>query len=191
MTDDDLRPGEWPDLSDKLLHRRLRRLAERRLWGNAHHADDVVSRAIVRWAGMDPRKSPAARLEQVIASEVSSLMRSETRLKRRELRSSIDRSGGPPSSGNREPSLLGPSLAESISRQRRPITAADVAILELLYEGHTISDIAETLGISRYAVLRCRELWRQIATAADPVPSGRSARRVERQADPDDRTDPH
>jgi hypothetical protein len=163
MRGDQLTPGEWPDLSDRELQRRLRDLARLRLGAAGQHADDVVSRAIIRWARMHPGTTSAARLEKVIASEVSSLMRSELRLKRRERRAALDRTSPTLVAQHQDWGELRLSLDQSIRRRQIPPSATDGAILEMLYEGHTITAIAATLGISRYAVTSCRERWRRIA----------------------------
>ena len=68
MTRDSFRPGEWPRLTAK-DYRDLVRLAERRLVGYEHLAEDVVSRTLIKWASISTEKRGVARIEQVIKTE--------------------------------------------------------------------------------------------------------------------------
>jgi tetrahydromethanopterin S-methyltransferase subunit A len=82
MTRKEYTPEEWPDVRGD--YQRLVGLARRRLVGFEHHAEDVVTRAVMKWATIPAAKKPVARIEQVIKTEAYSVIRSERRLKERE-----------------------------------------------------------------------------------------------------------
>ena len=164
MTTPDHIPGQWPELTDD-EYRRLVRLAKRRLVGHHHHAEDVVSRAIIRWRDLPAAKQGVARIEQIIKSEAYSLLRSEHRSRLREQKSIHDRSSpGNDAHGNDigELGLVRQMLADACRQQHFTPTVADIEVIELLFAGYRIADIVRVTGLSRYEVKRSRERWRRI-----------------------------
>ena len=161
MTWKDQIPGQFPDISKREEYQRLVALARRRLVGFEHHAEDVVSLAMMKWARISAERAGIARLEQVIKSEAYSMIRSERRAKERETRVFDDRSS--PLGGSTRPHtdqdmvLLRRALAETIASSGLVVTVQDLEVLELLMAGLSISDVVRRTGISRYQVKRSRE----------------------------------
>jgi len=159
-------PGQFPDITQREEYQRLVALARRRLVGFEHHAEDVVSLAMMKWARISADRAGIARLEQVIKSEAYSMIRSERRAKERDTRAYVDRSS--PIGGATRPHtdqdmvLLRRALAETIASSGMVIRAQDLEVLELLMAGLSISDIVRRTGISRYQVKSSRETLRNL-----------------------------
>jgi DNA-directed RNA polymerase specialized sigma24 family protein len=148
---------------------RLVQLAKRRLAGIEHGAEDVVSRAVVRWASLPPRTWPVARLEQVIKSEAASWRRTEHRLAARQLRA------------GRDPTLRTPMLvpyyldvdlivlrrilATASEKQGGAMATRDVEILDLLLAGYSQQEIAKLANCSRDTVRRSRTRWQLVLSS--------------------------
>ena len=158
-------PGRWPDLSEYGTYERLVKLARRRLVGCEHHAEDVVSRALMKWHTISPDKRGVARIEQVIKTEAYSVLRSEHRLRERETRFVRDPVCPSPAITQRddhEICLLRRAMAETCKRHDITITTAEVEILELLFGGRTPSAVVRLTGLSRYEVRKARRKWQHI-----------------------------
>ncbi len=168
-------PGAWLDISAPGLYPRLVKLARRHLVGYEHFAEDVVSRALMKWTTISADKAAVARLEQVIKSEAHSMRRSEERLKNREARAGYDRSAMTPVTyGHPELNLLRRALVETCRRERIPITSADIEVLELLYAGFTLAETTRLTGLARHDVKGSRRKWRLVLklTKVDPLVEG-------------------
>ncbi len=163
------RPGEWMALSDQ-QYERLVRLARRRLVGWELHAEDVVSRALLRWQAM-PRDLPRARIETLIRSEAYSVLRSEKRRSEREHRASNDRATAfnhlahQLVAGDALPTIK-LDIARACRQSGIPISALDLEVLELLFAGYTVADATRAMALPRHVVKRSRERWRQILSIA-------------------------
>jgi hypothetical protein len=59
-----------------------------------------------------------------------------------------------------ELAVLRAVLAETCKRERIPITAVDLEVLELLLAGYDLAATAEAMGLSRSEVKRSRNRWR-------------------------------
>ncbi len=164
-------PGKWPDLSEPQEYRRLVALARRRLIGHEHHAEDVVSRAVIRWYAMSAEKNGVAQIEQVIKSEAYSLLRSERRARNRDTASLTDRGLG---RGDGDRAMIDPdivvlrrAIAHYCVANGIVLGASDVEVLELLFAGYSMAEIMRTTNLSRYEVKSSRALWRRILRAID------------------------
>ena len=161
-------PGEWLDISDRGEYQRLVRLARRRLVGHEHHAEDVVSRAVIKWSTISPEKQSVARIEQVIKSEAFSVLRSEDRSRHRETRVVHDRASGVGGRGqgfgDPELCLLRRALAETCKRESIPITTVDVEVIEALFAGCNVTTIARLMGLTRHEVRRSKRRWQSVVT---------------------------
>jgi hypothetical protein len=178
MYDEHYVPGEWPDISIPGTYRRLVQLARKRLHGSEHHADDVVSRALIKWIGIPADKAGTARIEQVIRSEAYSLLRSESRLHERERRAADDRLPAITDVGDDEDLglvMLRRAMNGALARHDIQIATDDLAILDLLWAGETVAGVAAQLGLSRYAVRQSRERWRRVVRLADEIRLGWAA----------------
>lgn len=161
------RSGEWPRLGPE-EYRRLVRLAKRRLAGNDHLAEDVVQRAMIKWTTI-PVDHPQARIEQVVKSEATSVLRSELRARERDTRATLDPSLAP-SRGAQNPSQrdlheLRIALAQTAVSKSIPITSDDLEVLELLFAGWPMTDTVRLTGLSRSRVRRSKSTWKRIAAA--------------------------
>lgn len=166
-------PGEWLDLSEPGEYQRLLRLARRRLVGHEHHAEDVVSRAVVKWRSIPAHMLGVARIEQVIKSEAYSVLRSEQRWRARDTRFVGDPSLHPSwASGatDHELSILRRTLAETCKQHRISITDLDVEVLELLFAGLAISAVVRVTGMPRHRIRQSRDKWKRVLTKADIGP---------------------
>ncbi len=156
-------PNPWPDLSRAGEYQRLVWLARRRLVGNEHHAEDVVSRAAIKWSRLPPAQRAVGHLEQVIKSEAYSLLRSEGRSRRREQTVADDPVRRPSSSTDTtDLRLLRVAIADTCRRQGITLTRRDVQFFELLVAGQTLAEAERTLGTSRYEIRKMRDTWRRI-----------------------------
>ena len=166
MTAQDLRPGEWPDISAPGVYQRLVGLARRRLVGYEGHAEDVVSRVLVKWSSLSTTKRSVARIEQVVKTEAYSLLRSERRLRDRELRAVADPavSAAVQSHGERarEVALLRLALAETCRREKIHLAPLDIEIFELLLAGFSLTGAAQATGSTMHEVRRSRDRWRHV-----------------------------
>lgn len=156
----------WPDIGGPSEYRRLVWLARRRLIGHEHHAEDVVSRALIKWSGLPDRQRAAGHLEQVIKTEAHSLLRSEQRSRSREQRVSGDRSQPPEGSdGCRRDidlRLLRNAIAETCKTHGISLTARDVEFIELLLAGLNLTQTQHAMEASRYEVRKLRHKWQRI-----------------------------
>jgi DNA-directed RNA polymerase specialized sigma24 family protein len=169
MAGQEMRPGEWPDISVSGAYQRLVALAKRRLAGYESHAEDVVSRVLVKWQSLSTEKQSVARIEQVIKSEAYSLLRSEQRLKDREVRAVADpaASSGALAANERahDVGMLRMALAETCRRSGIPMSIVDVEVLEMLLAGYNLAETAQATGLSIYEVKRSRARWRFVCTS--------------------------
>lgn len=158
-------PGEFPDIS-RAEYQRFVALAKRRLVGFEHHAEDVVSQALVKWTRISASRRGVARLEQVIKSEAYSFIRSERRYRDRDTRVFADRSS--PVAGSSLPHndndvvLLRLALAETSERAGIAITTDDVEVFELLIAGYSLSEIVRETGLSRHSVKSSRRKLQEL-----------------------------
>ena len=172
MTEQERKPGQWPDISEPGVYKRLVGLAKRRLVGYESHAEDVVSRVLIKWSTIPHEKASVARIEQVVKTEAFSFLRSETRAKERDTRvardptSAIGRSSIHGQTGH-ELGLLRAALAETCKREKIPISTTDIEVIELLFAGHNLSSIARSMGISIYEVKKSRERWRVVCSLTE------------------------
>ena len=177
-------PGKFPDISRRGDYARLVALAKRRLVGLEHHAEDVVSLALMKWARISADRRGVARIEQVIKTEAYSFIRSERRSRERETRAHADRSlptdGSARPHSEHEAMLLRRSLVETSRRAGVPITATDIEVLELLLVGFSPSDIVRRTDLTRHRVRASRRKWQDLLrrTMAEPEPSRSSAPKV-------------
>jgi hypothetical protein len=156
-------PEEWPDVRGD--YERLVALARRRLVGFEHHAEDVVTRALMKWAKIPAHKKPVARIEQVIKTEAYSLIRSEQRLHDREQKVARDptlRSGNAGTADEIDRRLLRRAIVQECKNHQVTVTASDVEVLELLFAGYSLSAIVNHSGLSRHEVKKSRAKWRTI-----------------------------
>jgi len=171
MAEMEHRPGEWPDISRRGEYQRLVKLAKRRLVGHEHHAEDVVSRALIKWSMIPSGKASVARIEQVIKSEASSVLRTELRSRQRDTRAVHDPALPTGSTCSRseghELRLLRRAAAEVCKREDIHLTTADVEVFELLLIGHSLADVARVTLLSRHQVRRSQRKWRRILTKLD------------------------
>jgi DNA-directed RNA polymerase specialized sigma24 family protein len=175
MTDNDeleaqewLQPGHWPSELARTDLPRLVALARRRLVGHEHHAEDVVSRSLIKWARIPESKRGVARIEQVIKSEAYSLLRSIQRARARDTSIALHPAGNSdPDDGARSLALLRQAMAETCKRHRIPVTDADVELLELLVAGLTQEQAARAMGIPRHEVRRSRATWQRVLRLTD------------------------
>ncbi|MDH3682677.1 MAG: hypothetical protein OEV40_22320 [Acidimicrobiia bacterium] len=181
MTWKDQIPGEFPDISKREEYQRLVALAKRRLVGFEHHAEDVVSQAMMKWARISTDRRGVARLEQVIKSEAYSFIRSERRARDRDSRVYADRSS--PIAGHARPHtdqdtvLMRRALAETCRQEGISLNARDIEVLELLLAGFSLSDIVRRTGFTRHQVKSSRRKWQDILrkTLAEPAAERRPA----------------
>lgn len=170
MSDEyEYQPGRWPDLSVPRRYEHLVALARRRLVGHEHHAEDAVSRALIRWAQLSPDLSPVARLERVIASEANSILRSESRLRCREERSARDRALPSRTSGDAgevDRILISIVIGQSLAGSKSTEADAEVRILDNLHAGLSVADICRRHNYSRYYVNQIRRRWRVLLRPA-------------------------
>ena len=167
-------PGEFPELTRR-EYQRLVALAKRRLVGREHHADDVVSLAILKWVRISPARRRVARIEQVIKSEAYSLIRSERRARERDTRAVGDRSSplGGSARAHTDQDLAELRLALSTAGRQTGIelSAEDIEVFELINAGYNLSEIVRKTGLSRHTVrssrLRLQHLIR--ATLNEPT----------------------
>lgn len=156
-------PNHWPDLGRPGEYQRLVWLARRRLIGHEHHAEDVVSRAAIKWSRLPPAQRAVGHIEQVIKSEAFSFLRSEGRSRRRERTVAEDRSRQPyGSSDATELRLLRTAIAETCRRHRITLTRRDVRFFELLVAGQTLAEAERTMQTSRYEIRKMRDTWRRV-----------------------------
>jgi hypothetical protein len=159
-------PNSWPDVAGRGVYARLVALARRRLVGYEHLAEDVVSRSMVRWTAISPDRLAVARIEQVIKSEAYSVLRSEKRARNREARVSGDPAnpvlGTASRPGAEELVELRVAIAETCRRENIGIAEHDVEVLELLFAGHTMSEVVRLTGLARHTVKQSRRTWQQV-----------------------------
>ncbi len=168
--------GTWINL-DPSQYRRLVAIARRCLVGHEHHAEDAVSRAVVRWLSIPGARQSVARIEQVVKSEAHSILRSERRTKAREERYERDRSRArcaDSASSSFEERALRASLRRVAAANRITLTPFDARVLDLLLAGCSAADAGRRLGVGRHRVRQSRDKWRRV---------------VELSADADRRTD--
>lgn len=154
-------PGTWVRLSPT-AYRRLVRLAKFKLGGSQASAEDVVSRAIIRWRSIDPQKRGVARIEQVVKSEAASLSRSEWRRRSRESLYSTDRSRSPWAPTEIHMSLLLQDLEHVADTVGIAISESDRQLLEVLIDGVPMTHAANSLGLTRHQARRSRDQWRLV-----------------------------
>lgn len=156
----------FPDILKRGEYQRLVALARRRLVGLEHHAEDVVSQAMIKWANIRPERRAVARIEQIIKTEAFSLIRSERRWRNRDTRATGDPTN--PIAGNsrtftdQEVVVFRQTIAEAIKRTEVPVTRQDLEVLELLMAGFSLSDIVRRTGMTRYQVRRSQGRWKVI-----------------------------
>ncbi|MGF1597203.1 MAG: hypothetical protein ACFCVK_09780 [Acidimicrobiales bacterium] len=171
MTGQEHLPGRWIDISSAEEYSRLLRLARRRLVGKEHHAEDVVQRALMKWAAIPTHKRGVARIEQVIKSEAYSWLRSEKRATARDTAVHTDPSS--PMAGDRfgtvddERIVLMRAIVETCRRHGITVRRSDVEILELLMAGYSLSDIVRETGLSRHEVRSSRRMWKDVIGRMD------------------------
>ena len=175
---DPLQPGQWPSNLSHDDYRRLVLLAERRLVGYQQHAEDVVSRALMKWAKISPEKAGVAHIEQVIKTEAYSVLRSLSRSRVRDTGHALHQSGdGDPAAEERNYVLLRQAMAETCIHHRITITTVDTELLELLLAGLTQEQTRRVMGLPRHQVRRSRAIWQRVVqlmeleTLADERPS--------------------
>lgn len=159
------RVGEWPDLSNAADYRRQVDLARRRLIGYGHHAEDAVSRAVLRWLRIPADRSDVARLEQLVKSEAATIRRSDDRAHGRERRRAGDRALTHRVSSEwreLETRLLRQALLDTAQRIGLVITDVDEAVLDLVFDGFRLAEAGRELGLTRYEVRRAQERWRVV-----------------------------
>ncbi|MGI9614219.1 MAG: hypothetical protein ACR2QO_15010 [Acidimicrobiales bacterium] len=176
--ENELQPGQFPERFD---YARLVSLAKRRLGGLEHHAEDVVSLALMKWARISTDRRGVARIEQVIKTEAYSFIRSERRARDRDTRAVNDR--GLVIGGTERPHsdydivVLREALAETIRKTGATVTAVDLEVFELLVAGCSPSDIVRRTDLTRHQVRRSRLAWQELLrrTLAEPAPTRSSA----------------
>ena len=169
------RPGQWPKVS-RAEYERYRRLAMWRLRGSGaeHLVDDVVSRAMIRWAALPEDTVSSARIEQVIKSEVYSALRSEKRLKGREQRAATDRSAkrstASPQATDHDMMLIRYSIVQTCNRCHLGLSTKEIEVFELLVAGLSLAEISRLTHLKRHQLRKIRGVWRRILTEvlADP-----------------------
>jgi hypothetical protein len=155
-------PGEWPAGFVAHDYRRLVAIARRWLHGHDHLAEDVVSRAMIRWQRTSPTVQ-RARIEMLIRSEAATVLRSEYRRKGREMRMSRDRSSPFSRLVHRDEELsLRRIVADHCRRQEITLTTLDIEVFELLLSGASLAETARILGLQRYEAKVIRLRWRRI-----------------------------
>jgi hypothetical protein len=139
------------------------------LVGSEHHAEDVVSRALIKWTQISPEKRGVARIEQVIKSEAYSVLRSEIRRREREARATRDPTlvARDRSRAQRDLCDLRRALGETVKRHAITITSTDVEVLELLFAGLSLSTVVKITGLNRYHVRRSRATWQRVLDLTD------------------------
>lgn len=162
----DLGGKNWPDLTTPGMYGRLVWLAKRRLVGHEHHAEDVVSRALIKWSGLPSPQREVGRIEQVIKSEAFSLLRSEERARERERRAAADRSRGMSDAvadtTSADLRLLREAIAQTCKREGIDLSGRDVEFVELILAGLRLSEAQRTMNASRHEVRKLRDKWRRI-----------------------------
>lgn len=160
-------PGVWPEISEQDEYERLVRLARRRLVGYEHHAEDVVSRALIKWASIPSHKRSVARIEQVLKTEAYSLLRAEHRARERDTRVASDPSlrskVATQTQGDVDYRLLRQALAEACRQERVRLSTIDVQVIEMVFAGFNLAEIERSLGVPRHEVRRSRNKWRRLA----------------------------
>ena len=161
-------PGEWPNLAVPRSYQRLVALARRRMVGHELHAEDAVSRAVIRWARLSSDLQTVARLEQVVASEANSIVRSEGRRRDREERSARDPTLHPSlvTRDSEEQVVVAIVIGQSMRRSTAPFTDLELLILDLLRAGLTTAEICRRHNLSRYYVGQVRRQWRLVLRPA-------------------------
>ncbi|MEM8925742.1 MAG: hypothetical protein AAGD35_19745 [Actinomycetota bacterium] len=153
----------WPDLEEAGAYQRLVRLARYRLRGHEHHAEDVVSRAVLKWRHLPADQRAVGRLEQVVKSEAFSFLRSEQRAKERDTRVTSDRSiSGASAAAAADLRELRRAIAQTCQRHEIELTALDVEFFEQIVAGFSMADVARNCGANRYEVRKVRDKWRRI-----------------------------
>ncbi len=151
------RPGDY----DRLL-----RLARRRLIGFEHFADDVVSRALIKWSGLPDDQRRNGFIEQVIKTEAYSMLRSEDRRANRQHRSAEDPAiGRRPQAeveADRRQVELRMAVAQTCRRLDVRLGPLDLEVFELILAGMNLADVERSLGVSRYQIRKSRKLWQRI-----------------------------
>ena len=160
--------GTWIELDDDGEHKRLLRIAASYLRGAEHHAEDVVTRALMKWRTIPADRQPVARLEQVMKSEARSLLRSERRAQDRERRWAADRAlTSNPDEIDRHLELW--ELTDSLIATARSVAVEidqdDLVILDLMLQGMRVADICRCTTLTRYQVRRSRAKWQTCALA--------------------------
>lgn len=159
-------PGTWLDV-DEASYQRLVRLARRRLVGYEHLAEDVVSRAAIKWSRLPVESQGRARIETVIRSEAYSMVRAEARLRRREARAASDRALGVAGDGSDlDMTTVRLAVVDAGPGGSTGLSALDVEVFELLVAGYTVADVERLLGVPRHRVKRSRERLRVVVSAA-------------------------
>ncbi len=150
-------------------------LAKRRLVGFEHHAEDVVSLAMMKWARIAPNRGTVARIEQVIKTEAYSFLRSEQRARDRDTKAFGDRAlpiaGTARPHSDQETVLLRRALAETCRRERAAIRARDIEVLELLLAGFSLSEVVRRTGFTRHQVRTSQKVWQDLLrkTISEPT----------------------
>ena len=170
MNDSQTPPGQWHEF-DRNEYKRLLSLARYRLGQNYHHlADDVVMRTLIKWRQLSPESKARARIEQVIKTEALSVIRSERRLKAREIRAGEDRalapSQRPSDSTDRNSAELRVLIAHACKKHRIQLTALELEIYEFLNAGLSLSEIERQLHLRRHKVRQIKERWQLVLTLA-------------------------
>lgn len=164
-------PGEWPRIDDPEVRRRLLGLARRHLGSFGYLAEDVLMLSAIKWQRASPDKAGVARIERVIASVAADLVRSELRAQGRTAKVAAD----PTLNGSANASVparaaelaaLRVILADVCRRLKRQPTSFDLEVIELLFAGHPVVEVARMIRVPRHAVRRSVRRWRTILAAA-------------------------
>jgi hypothetical protein len=166
VENNDPEPGKFPDISKRAEYARLVALAKRRLVGLEHHAEDVVSLALIKWSRISSERRGVARIEQVIKTEAYSLIRSERRARDRDTRAHADRSlnatGSVRPHNDHDAVLLRRSLVETSLREGVVLRSVDLEVLELVLAGFSPAEIVRRTDLTRHQVRRSRRTWQDL-----------------------------
>ncbi|MEM7340122.1 MAG: hypothetical protein AAF467_15810 [Actinomycetota bacterium] len=159
-------PGEWPTWLYGSEYDRLLALARRRLIGYEHLAEDVLSRAVIKWTSVPADRRGIARIEQIIKSEAHSVRRSENRARVRDTRSVTDAAfvarRDLEDQADLDLARLRLDLAVLCKQHNVVPTTVDVEVLEFLFAGCSLAETARILEMPRYDIRRCRDRWKRL-----------------------------
>ncbi|MCP3990538.1 MAG: hypothetical protein GY724_15780 [Actinomycetia bacterium] len=148
------------------------RLATRRLVGYEQHAEDVVSRALMKWANIPADRASVARIEQVIKTEAYSTLRELGRSRARDTSYALHPAGdADPDAAARDYFVLRRAMVETCKRHNFTITTTDVELLELLMAGLTQEQAAKAMELPRHRVRRSRKLWQRVLELTNVTPA--------------------